>query len=185
MSLIVALLLPLLVGELASANYLPHQPAASPQQLFQDPSTSLQFQAPSITPFAFNETVQENQRVSVLCTISSGDLPVNISWLKDGQLLTQALATSKRIIIKPDSDQSLLKLNQVRLDQAGNYTCQARNRAGWSSHTAQLVVQAEPRWLREPRYEPIVASRGQQIVVDCQSTGWPRPTLTWFVKRKF
>lgn len=139
---------------------------------------------PVITPFFFNQNVQENQRSSVLCTISSGELPVTISWLKDGQLLTPTLALEKKIIIKPDVDQSTLKFNPVRLDHAGNYTCVARNSAGIQAHSSQLVVHGEPRWLREPQNEPIVATRGQTIVIDCQSTGWPKPQQSWQIKSK-
>lgn len=147
-------------------------------------SLSLEAQAPIIAPFAFSQYVQENQRSSVLCTLSSGDLPATFSWLKDGQLLTPSLAQSRRIIIKPDSDQSTLKFTSVRLDHAGNYTCVAKNRAGVQSHSAQLVVHGEPRWLREPQHEPIVATRGQTIVIDCQTTGWPKPQQSWQIKSK-
>jgi len=160
-------------AKLACASYLVQSQAA------------LEPQPPVITPFAFNQNVQENQRSSVLCTISSGDLPVAISWLKDGQLLTPSIAQAKRIIIKPDSDQSTLKFASVRLDQAGNYTCVAKNRAGIQAHSAPLVVHGEPRWLREPQHEPIVALRGQTIVIDCQTTGWPKPQQSWQIKSKF
>lgn len=139
---------------------------------------------PVIAPFAFDQNVQENQRSSVLCTISSGDLPVTISWLKDGQLLTPNLALAKQITIKPDSDQSTLKFNKVRLDHAGNYTCVAKNRAGIQAHSAQLIVRGAPRWLREPHNEPIVATRDQTIVIDCQTTGWPKPQQIWQMKSK-
>lgn len=159
------------------ASYL--QPSSSQQSSFLPEA-----QAPTITPFAFNQNVQENQRSSVLCTISSGDLPVTISWLKDGQLLSPSLLQAKKIIIKPDLDQSTLKFNAVRLDHAGNYTCVAKNKAGVQAHSAQLVVHGEARWLREPQNEPIVATRGQTIVIDCQTTGWPKPQQSWQIKSK-
>lgn len=143
-----------------------------------------ELQAPTITPFAFNLNVQEGQRSSVLCTVSSGELPVSISWLKDGQLLTPNVAQARKIIIKPDTDQSTLKFNSVRLDQAGNYTCVAKNRFGIQAHSSQLMVHGEPRWLSEPHHEPIVATRGQTIVIDCQTTGWPKPQQSWQIKSK-
>lgn len=149
-------------------------------------NNNYQPQPPSITPFAFNTNVQENQRSSVLCTISSGDLPVSISWLKDGQLLTPQLAQAKRIIIKPDSDQSTLKFASVRLEHAGNYSCLAKNRAGQASHSAQLVVHGEPRWLRgEPMNDLISTIRAQTVVIDCQTTGWPKPEQTWLIKSEY
>lgn len=161
--------------QLSSSQFMS---SASSSDLQQPP------QAPQITPFTFNQNVQENQRSSVLCTISSGDLPVTIQWLKDGQLLSKSLADAKKITIKPDLDQSTLKLNQVKLEHAGNYTCLAKNRAGVASYSAQLIVHGEPRWLREPLREPLEASRGQTVIIDCQSLGWPKPQQTWLIKSK-
>lgn len=169
----------LLIIKSYEASYLQQQPQQLSQQQQQ------QLQVPIISPFAFNQNVQENQRHSVLCTISSGDLPVTISWLKDGQLLTPNILQIKKIIVKPDLDQSTLKFNAVRLDHAGNYTCVAKNRAGIQTHSAQLIVHGQPRWLREPQNEPIVATRGQTIVIDCQTTGWPKPQQTWQIKSKY
>lgn len=163
------------------ATYLPAN--SNPESLLSS-SQAQQQQAPLITPFSFNQNVQENQRASVLCTISSGE-PDQITWLKDGQLLTSQLAQIKRIVIKPDSDQSTLKMNPVRLDHAGNYTCIAKNRYGIQSHSASLIVHGGPRWLNDPRSEPIVATRGQTVVIDCLTTGWPRPQQSWQIKSKY
>lgn len=120
-----------------------------------------------------------------MCTTSSGETPVSFAWLKDGQILTAQLAQSRRILIKPDQDSSTLKISSVRLDHAGNYTCLAKNRFGSQLHSAQLVVHGEPRWLKEPQLEPIVATRGQSVVIDCQTTGWPRPQQTWQIKSEY
>jgi len=142
--------------------------------------------APAINPFSFNQNVQENQRAIVICTTSSGELPVNFSWLKDGQLLSQQVAQVKRIQIKNDQDSSTLKISTVRLDHAGNYTCTARNKHGSQSYQAQLLVHGEPRWLNEPpSHEPLVATRGQTVVIDCQTTGWPKPQQSWQIKSEY
>lgn len=168
--------------ETSQASYLATTQQVSPSLMVQQPFE--QPLAPTITPFAFSANVQEKQRASVLCTISSGEVPVTFNWLKDGQLLSPSIAEAKNITIKPDSDQSTLKFGPVRLDHAGNYTCVAKNRIGIQAHSAQLVVHGEPRWLREPQREPIVATRGQTIVIDCQTTGWPKPQQSWLIKSK-
>lgn len=169
-----------LLAPSAQASYLSAAAAGSNyQQQQQDPL------APTITPFAFNQNVQESQRVMVMCTTSSGEIPVAFSWLKDGQPLTQALAQARKITIKPDQDASTLKMASVRLEHAGNYTCLARNRLGSQAHSAQLLVHGEPRWAREPQHEPIVATRGQTVVIDCQTVGWPKPQQSWQIKSKY
>ena len=120
-----------------------------------------------------------------MCTTSSGELPLNFTWSKDGQPLSGPVAQLKRIQIKHDQDSSTLRIFPVRLDHAGNYSCLARNKHGWQSYQAALVVLGEPRWLREPPHEPLVATRGQSVVIDCQTTGWPRPQQSWQIKSKF
>lgn len=140
---------------------------------------------PVIAPFAFSPEVKEAERTSVMCTISSGDLPVTINWLKDGQLLTSNITQAKKVQVKLDHDSSTLKFGHVRLDHAGNYTCVAKNRVGIQARSAQLIVLGEPRWVREPSHEPIVATRGQTIVIDCLTTGWPEPRPKWHIKSKY
>jgi hypothetical protein len=165
---------------LVRASYL--SIAQQQEQQQQSARSTNEQQAPSIIPFSFDQNVQENQRASVMCTTSSGENPVSFTWLKDGQILTPQAA--RRIVIKSDQDSSTLKISSVRLDHAGNYTCLARNRFGSQVHSSQLVVHGEPRWVKEPHNEPIVATRGQTIVIDCQTTGWPKPQQTWQIKSK-
>lgn len=155
------------------------------QQQQQDQTVQQQQLLPNIIPFSFNQNVQENQRAFVMCTTASGEMPVSFSWLQDSQLLSPQLAQARRIQVKSDQDSSTLKISTVRLEHAGNYTCVAKNRFGSHLHTAQLVVLGEPRWSKEPLTEPIVATRGQTIVIDCKTTGYPRPQQAWQIKSKY
>lgn len=42
---------------------------------------------PTIEPFSVSRNLREGQRASIMCTISSGDLPISISWFRNDQLL--------------------------------------------------------------------------------------------------
>lgn len=42
---------------------------------------------PTIEPFAISRSLREGQRASIMCTISSGDLPISISWFRNEQPL--------------------------------------------------------------------------------------------------
>lgn len=159
------------------ANYLPQQ-----QIRFQETFAP---RAPIVTPFSFSPNVQEGQRLLQTCTTSSGDLPVTYNWLKDGQLITTQVALLKKILITKTDDSLTLKISPIKLEHSGNYTCVATNNGGTHSHHSQLIVHAEPRWLKEPQHEPIVATRGQTVVIDCQTTGWPRPIQSWLMKSKY
>ena len=40
---------------------------------------------PKISPFTFDGDLKEGDRSQVSCTISSGDMPIDIQWRKDGR----------------------------------------------------------------------------------------------------
>lgn len=44
---------------------------------------------PTIEPFSISRSLREGQRASVMCTISSGDLPIAISWFRNEQPLVE------------------------------------------------------------------------------------------------
>lgn len=93
---------------------------------------------PKITPFDFgDEPANFGDSVTVQCTISKGDLPVDINWLFNGYALNDYLgATTSKIGKKV----SVLTIDSVNGHNAGNYTCIARNKAQTSEYTAELVV---------------------------------------------
>lgn len=44
-----------------------------------------------MSPFNFPSNLQEGSRAQVTCTVTSGDLPIYFSWLKDGEPLPSSL----------------------------------------------------------------------------------------------
>lgn len=96
---------------------------------------------PEITPFDFVDSpIDAEDFASISCIISKGDLPIEIIWTHnskpisphDGITITK---TSKRL--------SQLTIDSVDASHAGNYTCNAKNKAGIISHTATLNVNGE------------------------------------------
>lgn len=103
------------------------------------PSLSVLFKVPpKITPFDFgDEPANFGDSVTVQCTISKGDLPVDINWLFNGYALNDYLgATTSKIGKKV----SVLTIDSVNGHNAGNYTCIAKNKAQTTEYTAELVV---------------------------------------------
>lgn len=92
---------------------------------------------PEIEHFSFNENgVNGGSSVRVLCSLVNGDQPVEILWLKDGKQLTEY----RRKVQKLDENTVILSLRKMQLEDSGNYTCVAKNRAGTTSHSAILKV---------------------------------------------
>jgi len=69
-----------------------------------------------------------------MCMVSSGDLPIDIYWLKDGQPLLRS------IYHKIDEYTLILSLRQTTIGDSGNYTCVASNAAGSASRWSILKV---------------------------------------------
>ncbi|RZF37497.1 hypothetical protein LSTR_LSTR016521 [Laodelphax striatellus] len=94
---------------------------------------------PEISPFQFSEDLQEGSRTHVVCAIIFGDLPMEITWNKDGRPLAH----------DPDiQEQSLqfvsnLVFNKLSARHAGHYTCIAKNAAAQANRTAKLVIKGE------------------------------------------
>ena len=90
-----------------------------------------------IEPFGFPLQVQDGGRTQVTCSISSGDLPIKVSWTKDGR----PIATNLNVEMQTGEFHSLLIFKKLRGEHSGVYTCTARNLAKAASHSTTLLVQ--------------------------------------------
>lgn len=115
---------------------------------------------PTIEPFHISRSLREGQRASVMCTISSGDLPISIAWFRDGrpiaaaewpqdnsqqqqQQLVNASAVAGVRVTRVSDYSSTLLFESLVAEHSGNYTCVAHNDAGTVSHHAPMLVQGE------------------------------------------
>lgn len=78
-----------------------------------------------------------DQFLSLSCVVSDGDLPLHIFWTFNQQPLTIALDVS---VAKLGKRSSVLTIESVSGQHAGNYSCHAENRAGNTSFTTELKV---------------------------------------------
>lgn len=106
---------------------------------------------PKVVPFTFGEeSFHSGQPATLQCTVSEGDQPLNIVWLKgDEQLVTGMYNIS---ITKINRHLSVLNIEEVSADHIGNYTCSAKNSVGTSNHTAALFVNGSCLCRKDPVY---------------------------------
>ncbi|XP_040566562.1 cell adhesion molecule Dscam1 isoform X3 [Lepeophtheirus salmonis] len=133
----------------------------------------LAIKAPKIAPFHFAPDLKEDDRAQVVCSITSGDLPIQISWEKDGKVLEP----DSNIQIQNNVFGSSLLFFRLKAQHSGFYKCIASNAAETTNFTSQLVVKVPPSWLLAPK--DIVTRHRSQVVLDCQASGNPRPTVSW------
>lgn len=92
---------------------------------------------PQILPFDFGEgPVNEGDTVSIQCTVSKGDNPLNITWTLNNRTVDE----SHGIIISHLKRVSILTIDSAQAEHAGRFTCLASNPAGSSTFFADLYI---------------------------------------------
>lgn len=84
----------------------------------------------------FPPALKEGESISVVCSVRSGDKPVQFQWKKDGQEIVQ----NSNIGMQTVKDTSLLIIESVTAKSSGNYTCMVSNKFGSDHFTAPLTV---------------------------------------------
>nr|XP_042909302.1 Down syndrome cell adhesion molecule-like protein Dscam2 isoform X1 [Parasteatoda tepidariorum] len=128
---------------------------------------------PVIIPFHFPPVLKEGERANTICSVRSGDRPIEFMWKKDGQPLSVASTTSVQSI----EDSSVLIIKSVDSNISGNYTCIVTNAFGRDQHTATLVVTSPPTWLKEPT--DTIVKEGESVLLECAASGVPSPHVKW------
>lgn len=93
---------------------------------------------PKLVPFTFGEDpMNYDETVSVTCSVSVGDLPINFIWLLNRVPIEpyQDIVTEKR-----GKRISVLMIDSLKAKHMGNYTCLAENSARAVEYTSQLIV---------------------------------------------
>ncbi|XP_053380218.1 hemicentin-1-like [Mercenaria mercenaria] len=112
-----------------------------------------------------------NTGATLLCETLGLPDPV-VTWQKDGEPFpTTGLRHRMRV-------SGTIEFTSVRLEDTGTYSCNATNEAGSATRVMKLDVQVPPRMVgTQPLYLNVAEGRG--IVLPCNVTGTPVPTITW------
>lgn len=95
--------------------------------------------APQISLFSFGEEpINADEMASVQCAVVKGDLPLDISWMFNGNPIGSDQSDVN--IIDNGKRHKQLTIESVSARHAGEYTCVASNIAGSVSRTAVLDI---------------------------------------------
>ena len=87
---------------------------------------------PQISPFYFEDEYNLNDAVSATCTVTKGDLPLEIWWglTEVGSTEPQRLTMNEEVTITRNGKRiSVLSIEAVKARHRGNYTCMVSNKA--------------------------------------------------------
>lgn len=79
----------------------------------------------------------------VQCAVTTGDLPLNITWKYPGDHQVTSVQDSRRpkvTVTKMGDRAAMLSIDSVMAEHAGNYTCVASNGAATTSFTSELHI---------------------------------------------
>ncbi|XP_074968536.1 hemicentin-2 [Phalacrocorax aristotelis] len=156
------------VGDTGSYTCVAENPAGSAEKHF---ALTVQ-EAPWImgaNPESIDSIV--NSSVSLACDVQS-HATAEIAWYKDGHVLQ----LGEEVAVTPGSH--VLHLPHLQLSSSGTYTCVALNAAGRNEKHFILAVHGPPG-TEDPLQETLDADMGSPLVLTCQVTGVPAPTVTW------
>lgn len=96
--------------------------------------------APQIVPFSFGEkALLWGSQAQTTCYVAEGDTPIQISWVFHGSDIPtkaqEGIQTTKF-----GQRSSIVLVDPVEF--SGNFTCSAKNAAGTTNYTAELIVQS-------------------------------------------
>ncbi|XP_066244773.1 cell adhesion molecule Dscam1 isoform X37 [Euwallacea similis] len=130
---------------------------------------------PHVVPFSFGESATHTGHATqATCLVSEGDVPLKISWTFNKKPIDLSSGVNT---IKVGAKTSLLLIDAVGEENAGNYTCRVSNFAGSAEYTASLDVYVPPRWILEPTDKAF--AQGSDAAVECKADGFPKPVVTW------
>uniref|UniRef100_A0A668UP33 Neural cell adhesion molecule L1 n=1 Tax=Oreochromis aureus TaxID=47969 RepID=A0A668UP33_OREAU len=105
--------------------------------------------------------------------IAAGMPTPHITWAKDGE----DLQVTSRMKVK--NFNKMIQIPKASFEDAGEYTCTAKNRLGYAEHTITVRVKATPFWLEKPTNLILAPEENGRLV--CRADGAPRPTISWFI----
>ncbi|KAG5274497.1 hypothetical protein AALO_G00136970 [Alosa alosa] len=128
---------------------------------------------PSFAKTPEDLTVRVGNMARLECAAEGHPAP-QMAWQKDGGTDFPA-ARERRMHVMPDDD--VFFITDVKPEDAGVYSCTARNSAGTASANATLTVLETPRLDEDMEDRSVVV--GDTVALQCKALGSPPPSITW------
>ncbi|XP_072929902.1 cell adhesion molecule Dscam2-like [Epargyreus clarus] len=128
---------------------------------------------PVLSPIVFPPGLRSGDRAQITCTVTSGDMPVYFSWLKDQTPISSVLQVDER----GAEFYSMLLFKSLTAAHSGIYTCVVTNTAGKANTSAELAIKVPPYWQLEPSDTAVLLNGS--LTISCEARGHPSPAIYW------
>uniref|UniRef100_G3UHY1 Ig-like domain-containing protein n=1 Tax=Loxodonta africana TaxID=9785 RepID=G3UHY1_LOXAF len=127
-------------------------------------------EGPVLQGKAFSYLVEPvGSSVQLDCVVHGDPVP-SVRWIKDGLPLRGSH-------LRHQLQNGSLIIRRTEMDDAGRYQCLAENEMGSVEKVVLLVLQSAPVLQVEP--QDTTVRSGEDVVLQCQATGEPAPTVEW------
>ena len=99
--------------------------------------------SPLVERFSFPKNLTRGKRLRVICTVTEGDLPLEVEWWKDGLKIEEAFGKFGVQVRRIDEYTSLLAISFLETTHAGNYSCVAKNSVASFARYATLTIRGK------------------------------------------
>ena len=99
--------------------------------------------SPLVERFSFPKNLTRGKRLRVICTVTEGDLPLEVEWWKDGLKIEEAFGQFGVQVRRIDEYTSLLAISFLETTHAGNYSCLAKNSVASFARSATLTIRGK------------------------------------------
>ncbi|XP_059476003.1 cell adhesion molecule Dscam2 isoform X1 [Neocloeon triangulifer] len=134
---------------------------------------------PSLLYSFIEQTMQPGPSVSLKCSAAGNPTP-SIEWRLDGFALpptdiANRIHIGQYVTVHGDVI-SHINISHVAVEDGGEYSCSAKNRAGGASHAARLNVYGLPYVRPMPK---VTAVAGETLYIKCPVAGYPIEDIRW------
>ncbi|NWU93884.1 HMCN1 protein, partial [Upupa epops] len=109
---------------------------------------------------------------AILTCLTLSTVRYNLTWQRNGR----DVRLQEPLRIQVMSNLSL-EVKDVKLTDAGKYSCIASNEGGSAMASVFLTVQEPPRVLISPKNQTF--TEGSEVSIRCSTVGYPKPTVVW------
>ncbi|KAL7043559.1 hypothetical protein ACKWTF_001570 [Chironomus riparius] len=120
-----------------------------------------------------NQTAVTGSSVIFQCRVGGEPLP-DVLWRRTASGGNMPLG---RVHILEDRS---LKIDNITMDDIGEYSCEADNAVGTIVASGMLLVYSPPSFTLRPKSQ--IGELGSEVIFECQATGYPEPTLFWTIE---
>ncbi|KAM9664703.1 opioid-binding protein/cell adhesion molecule-like [Trichechus inunguis] len=107
-----------------------------------------------------------------------GSPVIQVTWFKNNKELNESNTVRMSFV----NSEAILDITDVKVEDSGNYSCEAVNDVGSDSCSTEIVIKEPPSFIKT--LEPADIVRGTNALLQCEVSGTGPLEISWFKDKK-